>query len=53
MPKSVQEYIVGLTEKAAQDLIAAGQGAPEGSRAWSPLDKGRTMVDQVAECAAE
>jgi hypothetical protein len=51
MPKSVQEYIVGVTEKAAKELLAAALETPEERRVWSPLDKGRTVIDQVAECA--
>ncbi|MEO7718221.1 MAG: DinB family protein [Capsulimonas sp.] len=51
MPKSVQEYVVGVTEKAAKELLAAAMETPEDRRDWSPLDKGRTVIDQVAECA--
>lgn len=51
MMKSVQEYIAANTEQVAEDLLKAGLEVPEDRRGWSPLDKGRTVLDQVAECA--
>jgi len=50
MPKSVQEFLVSITEQAAKDLITAAQEVPAESLTWQPLDKGRTALDQLAEC---
>jgi len=48
---TVQEYVARATEKKAQDLLAAAQDVAEGRQNWKPLEQGRTVVDQVAECA--
>ena len=51
MPATVQAYMAALTQKAAEDLILAVEALPEDKRSWSPLDKGRSALDQAAECA--
>jgi len=51
MPHTLQDYLVAATQKAAADLAAALLRLPEDKRGWSPDEKGRTALDQVAECA--
>ena len=51
MPNTLQDYLVTATHKAADDLAAAFLRLPEDKRGWSPEGKGRTALDQVAECA--
>ena len=51
MPNTLQNYMATATQKAADDLVAALMRIPEDTRAWSPDDKGRSALDQVAECA--
>jgi hypothetical protein len=51
MKPTAQLYISSLTTKAAADLITAVEALPEENRNWNPLDKGRSAVDQAAECA--
>lgn len=51
MSLTVQNYVARVTEKKAQDLLAAAIAVPEEKHLWQPQDKGRTVIDQVAECA--
>src|SRR5580700_7366617 len=51
MPGPIQNYVSKATTKAANDLITAVENLPEDKRAWSPLNKGRSALDQAAECA--
>src|SRR5580700_3688693 len=51
MPGPIQNYVSKATTKAANDLITAVENLPEDKRGWSPLDKGRSALDQAAECA--
>ena len=51
MPGTLQSYLVATTPKAADELIAAFLRIPEDRRGWSPEEKARTALDQVAECA--
>src|SRR5579862_2400619 len=51
MPNTLQEFLTASTEKALTELIAAVEALPEAQRSWSPADKGRTALDQAAECA--
>ncbi len=51
MSLTLQEFLVGSTEKAAADLTAAVLRLPEDKRAWSPMERGRTALHQAAECA--
>jgi hypothetical protein len=50
MPETIQEFVAAATQRAMDDLIAALLALPEEKRHWRPLDKGRTALDQVAEC---
>ena len=49
---TIQEYAASAIEKAAEELIEAAKLLPEDQWVWKPLDKGRTALDQLAECAA-
>ncbi len=51
MHSSIQEYVAHITEKKAQDLLAAAYAVAGDKRIWKPLEKGRTVLDLVAECA--
>ena len=51
MPHTLQDYLVTATNKAAADLAAAFLRLPEDKRGWSPGERSRTALDQVAECA--
>ena len=51
MSNTLQEFFADATQKAADDLVAALVRIPEDKRHWSPEDKARTALDQVAECA--
>jgi hypothetical protein len=51
MSNTLQEFFATATQKAADDLTEALLRLPEDKRAWSPEDKARTALDQVAECA--
>jgi len=48
---TIQEYVARLTEKKAEDLLAAAYAVPEDKRGWQPQGRGRSVVDMVAECA--
>ncbi len=49
---TVQEYAARAIEKGAADLIEAARKVSEDKRDWQPLNRGRTVTDQMAECAA-
>ena len=51
MPNTLQTYMATATRKAADDLVAALLRIPEEKRSWQPEDRGRSALDQVAECA--
>ena len=51
MPNTLQDFLCVATQKAADDLTAALLRIPEDKRDWSPEGRGRTALDQVAECA--
>ncbi len=48
---TLQEFFVGATRKAADDLEKALDRLPEDKRNFSPGGKARTALDMVAECA--
>lgn len=48
---SLQTFLIHATQKAAEDLEAAFMRIPEDKRAWQPMDKARTALDQAAEIA--
>ncbi len=50
MPE-LQDFFAHATQKIAADLEAALLRLPEDKREWSPTEKARTALDQVAECA--
>ena len=51
MAVTVQEYVARVTEKKAEDLLAAARAVAEDGQGRSPLGRGRTVIDLVAECA--
>jgi uncharacterized damage-inducible protein DinB len=51
MPDTLQDFLATATQKASDELIAAFLRLPEDKWNWSPADKARTALDQVAECA--
>ncbi len=48
---TLQEYAAAAIEKSASDLIQAVLTLPEDKRDWKPMDKGRSALSQLAECA--
>lgn len=51
MATSIQQHLVRITPKAAEDLMAAFLRLPEDKRAWSPMGDARTAIDQMSEIA--
>lgn len=51
MSHILQEFFAASTQVAAADLEKALLRLPEEKRGWSPSEKARTSLDQVAECA--
>ena len=51
MSLTVQNYVARVTEKKAKDLLDAAVAVPEDKHSWQPQEKGRTVIDQIAECA--
>lgn len=51
MASSVQTFLAAAAQKAAGDLIAAVEALPERTRFFRPSDRGRSALDQAAECA--
>ena len=51
MSTTLQEFFADATLKASEDLAEALLRLPEDKRDWSPEGKGRTALDQAAECA--
>ena len=49
---TIQDYAADAIEKSAEDLIKVAMALPEDKRDWKPLDKGRSALSQLAECAA-
>jgi hypothetical protein len=48
---SLQSFLSTSTAKAADNLAAALERIPDDKRAWVPMAKARTAIDQAAECA--
>ena len=51
MSNTLQDFLGTATQQAATDLEKALMRLPEEKRNWSPAEKARTAMDQVAECA--
>lgn len=47
----VQTLAVTLTRRAEQMLVAAVEATPDNRLAWQPLDQGRSILQQVNDCA--
>ena len=48
---TIQQLAVKLNREAAETLIRNVRALPEDKAAWQPLDKGRTALSQLQECA--
>ena len=51
MALTVQEFAAKIVEKGTEELIKVVRKTPTERREWKPLERGRTALDQVAECA--
>ncbi len=49
--KHVQTLAVTLTRQAAQALTLAVEATPDDRLAWQPLDQGRSILQQLIDCA--
>lgn len=49
--KHVQTLAITLTRQAAQALTQAVEATPDARLAWQPLDQGRSILQQVIDCA--
>lgn len=47
----VQTLAVTLTRQGAQALAAAVEATPDDRLAWQPLDQGRSILQQLIDCA--
>jgi uncharacterized damage-inducible protein DinB len=50
LPLTIQAVAASLTQKAADDLIAAAQATPEDKATWQPVSDVRPILEQLAEC---
>ncbi|CEK12823.1 hypothetical protein CWRG_00219 [Chthonomonas calidirosea] len=48
---TIQELFAQLVRQEADHLIRHAEATPPDKQIWSPLDKGRTVLDLVQECA--
>ncbi len=46
----MKEWLMGRVEASAHSIEKSARGLSDRA-GWSPLDKGRTAIDQLAECA--
>lgn len=51
MSLKLQNVIAASTQNATDELIKAFLNLPEDKRGWSPDEKARTPIHQLAECA--
>jgi hypothetical protein len=49
---SYQENLIAATKKAVDDLFRSARAVPADKLEWSPLDQGRTVLDQLQEVSA-
>jgi len=50
-PYSLQNFLADATQKTSDALLAALLNLPAERRGWEPHGKGRSAIDQIAECA--
>jgi hypothetical protein len=48
---SIQESLIELTEYMLENLFRNARAMPEDKLEWKPMDNGRTVLDQLQECA--
>lgn len=46
-----QDVVIRITESALSDFFRTARAVPEDKLEWSPLDQGRSVLDQVQEVA--
>jgi hypothetical protein len=46
-----QDYMIDTTRRSAEAVFKHARGVPAEKLDWSPLDAGRSVMDQVRECA--
>ena len=46
-----QDQVIRATSKSVEDLFRNARAMPEDKIEWKPLDKGRSVLDQLQECA--
>src|SRR5579862_458094 len=51
MTTTVPEIAGQLTREACEVLIAVASATPEDRLHWRPLDNGRSILEQLAECS--
>ncbi|HLV80236.1 MAG TPA: DinB family protein [Chthonomonadaceae bacterium] len=51
MPQTIQALAAELTHFAAETIMVLVQNTPPDKWDWKPLDNGRTILNQMAECA--
>lgn len=48
---TAKQFLISETLRATDSLFEAARKVPADKLEWSPLDSGRTVLDQVQECA--
>jgi uncharacterized damage-inducible protein DinB len=51
MTVTVPEVAAQMSAETAETLIAVASATPADRLTWQPLDQGRTILEQLAECA--
>ncbi|MCX7798932.1 MAG: DinB family protein [Fimbriimonadales bacterium] len=46
-----REFLILLTDQQVDALFRFARAVPEEQREWRPMDRGRSVLDQVRECA--
>src|SRR5712692_8093209 len=46
-----QDRVIHLTKQAIEDLFRTSRAVPADKLEWSVLDQGRSVLDQLQECA--
>lgn len=47
----LQDHIVKITTEAVDELFRNARAVPADKLEWSPMDQGRSVLDQIQECA--
>ncbi len=46
-----QDQVIQMTKKAVEDLFRFAKGTTKDKITWKPLDKGRSVLEQLQECS--